>query len=133
MDENGVCPVCRAIGKFSNNILNDEFFSVILRETEDALPLPSGYYLVPDSEKSLRQRMERDQYFVRAYGKNKMVTGRQIATKLWVGDYAAKKTLRNLQRRRRGLSGLRFCAPMLIILDMLLWRDLRMRQIITAM
>ena len=103
VDENGVCPVCRAIGKFSNNILNDEFFSVILQETEDALPLPSGYYLVPDSEKSLRQRMERDQYFVRAYGKNKMVTGRQIATKLWVGDYAAKKTFEEFAKEAQGI------------------------------
>ena len=91
-DEEGICPVCSAIKRFSRNILSDDFFTVSLKETENALPLPGGYYLTSDDTDHLRRKMEEDDYFVRAYSKNQMFTGKHIATKLWVGDYTDRKT-----------------------------------------
>ncbi|MCM1047130.1 MAG: type III-A CRISPR-associated protein Cas10/Csm1 [Clostridiales bacterium] len=90
VNENGLCPICSAIEGFSRNILNDSFFTVTLQESENALPLPGGYYLTSDNKESLRSKMERDDCFVRAYGKNEMYTGKHVAAKLWVGDYAAR-------------------------------------------
>lgn len=90
INDGGLCRICSAIEGFSGNILNDSFFTVTLQKSENALPLPGGYYLTSDNKDSLRLKMEQDDYFVRAYGKNEMYTGKHIAAKLWVGDYAAR-------------------------------------------
>lgn len=103
-NEDGVCPVCSAIEKFSRNILSEDFFTIRLTETENALPLPGGYYLTSDNEAQLRQKMQEDDCFVRAYSKNKMFTGRHIATKLWVGDYTDKKTFEQYAQTSEGIS-----------------------------
>lgn len=103
VDEEGVCSVCRAIEKFSKNILYDKFFTVTLKADEYALPLPGGYYLVSDNEESLKKKMQYDDYFVRTYSKNKMYTGRHIATKLWVGDYTTGKTFEEYAVEAEGI------------------------------
>lgn len=103
VDEEGVCPTCRAIEKFSNNILYDDFFTVMLEKEEGALPLPGGCYLVADNEDSLKKKMQNDDYFVRAYGKNRMFTGKHISTKLWVGDYTEGKTFEQFARESEGI------------------------------
>ncbi len=103
VDEEGICPVCGAIEKFSRNILYGEFFTVGLRETEGSLPLPGGYFLTSDDEKQLRHKMGQDDYFVRAYSKNKMFTGRHIATKLWVGNYTDGRTFEEYARDSEGI------------------------------
>jgi len=90
VNENNLCPICSAIEGFSKNILKDSFFTVTLNKSEDALPLPGGYYLISDNKDSLRSKMEQDDCFVRAYGKNQMYTGKHISTRLWVGDYATR-------------------------------------------
>lgn len=102
VDDENICPVCRAIERFSKNILSDDFFTVSLKETEDALPLPGGYFLTSDDEEHLRHKMQEDDFFVRAYSKNKMYTGRHIATKLWVGDYTDKQTFEEYARNAEG-------------------------------
>lgn len=103
VNEEGVCPVCHAIERFSRNILEDEFFTVTLEKKEGALVLPGEYYLVSDNAKSLKEKMQNDPYFVRAYSKNKLFTGRHIATKLWVGDYTSKKTFEQYAKEARGI------------------------------
>lgn len=90
VNDKNLCPICSAIEGFSKNILNDSFFTVTLNKSETALPLPGGYYLTSDNKSSLQSKMEQDDYFVRAYSKNEMYTGKHIATKLWVGDYTTK-------------------------------------------
>ncbi len=103
VNEEGVCPTCSAIEKFSRNILYDDFFTVTLEKGEEALPLPGGYYLVADNEESLRGKMQNDDYFVRAYGKNCMYTGKHISTKLWVGDYTTGKTFAEFAKGSDGI------------------------------
>lgn len=103
VDEEGVCPTCRAIEKFSSNILYDAFFTITLEKSEKALPLPGGYYLTADNEESLKTKMQYDDYFVRAYGKNRMFTGKHISTKLWVGDYTTGKTFAQFADEAEGI------------------------------
>lgn len=103
VDDDGVCPICRAIENFSKNILQSEFFTVSLREKENALPLPGGYFLYPDSENSLKTKMQQDDYFVRAYSKNKLCTGKNIATKLWVGNYSTGKEFKVMAEEAEGV------------------------------
>lgn len=102
-NEGGICPICSAFEGFSKNILYDSFFTVSLKESENALPLPEGCYLTSDSEDTLKRKMEQDAYFVRAYSKNAMYTGKHIATKLWVGDYTAKGTFEEYARAAQGI------------------------------
>ncbi len=91
VDEDGTCPVCKALEKLSGKILYEDFFTVRSENDGESLPLPEGYYLTSDNEKSLKNRMEKDAAFVRVYGKNAMYTGKHIATKLWVGSYTVEE------------------------------------------
>lgn len=106
VDEKGICPLCNAIQGFSKNILYDEFFTVSLKKSEDALPLPGGYYLTSDDKETLKRKMKEDDSFVRAYSKNKMVTGKDIATKLWVGNYTDGKTFEEYAEKAEGIKRL---------------------------
>ena len=104
VDEEGVCDLCRRIERLSKDVLYSDFFSVILEGKEEGMPLPGGYFLVADDEKSLIKRMEQDDYFVRTYAKNRMYTGKHIATKLWVGDYSAGSTFEEFARSAEGIN-----------------------------
>lgn len=103
VDAEGKCPICMAIERFSQNILYDDFFTVTLEKSENALPLPGGYYLTADNREALQKRMQQDDYFVRAYSKNRMFTGKYMETKLWVGDYTTGKTFRDYAKEADGI------------------------------
>lgn len=103
VNNDGICPVCRAIERFSQNILYDDFFAVTLEKDENGLPLPGGYYLAAYDKNTLKEKMQQDDYFVRAYSKNQMFTGKHIATQLWVGDYTAGKTFEEYAKEADGI------------------------------
>lgn len=46
--------------------------------------------------------MESEQY-VRAYSKNKIFTGKHVATKLWVGDYTTEDSFEELAQKAKGI------------------------------
>lgn len=102
-DENGVCPICSKMEKLSKNVLHSDFFTVLAEGAGEGLPLPGNYILVSDSEERVRQRMETDNYFVRAYSKNELYTGRHISTKLWVGDYTTGQTFEEFADDANGI------------------------------
>lgn len=103
VDSDGKCPICRAIDGFSKKILYDDFFTVTSTESENALPLPGGYYLTADNRQTLQQRMQQDASFVRVYSKNRMITGKSPETKLWVGDYTTGKTFWDYAKEAEGI------------------------------
>lgn len=103
VNEQGICPLCSKIQKLSNDVLYSDFFSVVLEEEGNGLPLPGGYLLLADQKESLRKRMEQDPYFVRAYAKNAMYTGKHVATKLWVGDYTTGETFEKFAEKADGI------------------------------
>lgn len=103
LNEENVCKLCASIENFSKHILFDDFFSVSLQEKEGSLPLPGGFYLEGTNAKNLTKKMEKDDYFVRAYSKNNLFTGKQMATKLWVGDYTTGKNTDELAEEADGI------------------------------
>lgn len=103
-DEEGVCQLCRQIEWFSQKILYQDFFTILLENGEQGLPLPGSYLLVSDSKESVKRRMENDPFFVRTYSKNEMYTGRHVATKLWVGDYTTGQSFQELAEEAEGIS-----------------------------
>lgn len=103
VDEEGVCQLCKKIENLSKDVLYSDFFSVVLEEEGKGLPLPTECLLIADDEASLRKRMEKDSYFVRAYAKNKMYTGKHVASKLWVGDYTTGNTFKEFADKSTGI------------------------------
>ncbi len=101
--EDGECTICKAIEGFSKNILYDNFFTITLKKKEHGLPLPGGYYVETDNEKTLKHKMEEDDYFVRTYSKNKMYTGKHVSTKMWVGDYTTGKDAATFASEAEGI------------------------------
>ena len=103
VDENGVCPICKAMEKLSQKVLYEDFFSIVSGEKENELPLPGGYSLLTDTKESLVKRIKEDPDFVRAYNKNEMYIGKHIATKLWVGNYTTGDTFEQFAREANGI------------------------------
>lgn len=88
------CEVCRSLLALSDSIIgNNSFFTVLSKKPEkcDSVILPFGKYLAADNEKQLTYRMENDSSYLRSYVKNKMYTGKRLASRIWVGDYCAEK------------------------------------------
>ena len=102
VDENGVCPACLAMEKLSQKVLYDDFFTILSGEKENELELPGDYSMISDSKESLMKRMN-DPLFVRAYNKNRMYTGKRIATKLWVGNYTTGSTFEEFAIKAQGI------------------------------
>ncbi len=105
VDPEGRCSVCAALHKMSEGILKQEFFTVLNCEVKDALPLPGGRFLVADTKEELRARMESSSY-VRAYAKNRIYTGKEVASKLWIGDYATGDTFEQFAAGAEGVERL---------------------------
>lgn len=104
INENGVCSICKEIENFSKNILYDDMFIVTSEKRERSLPLPGNFYLSSCSEKDVKTEMNQEESFVRVYGKNKMYTGKRIATRLWVGDYSTGKTFEEFAEEASGIN-----------------------------
>lgn len=102
LDEEDLCPLCRKIKAFSNDIINKEFFTVV--EGEEGIPLPVGKSLCAQSEKELRETQEQQDKYVRTYAKNKYYTGKRLETKIWVGDYTDHKTTDEYAREAAGIN-----------------------------
>lgn len=99
------CAICTALEKFSGNILQNDYFTVMCKPEQNALPLPGQRYLVADTKESLLKRMK-DDYYVRCYTKNNIYTGKHVTTKLWVGDYNAGEkgdTFEKLAKQAEGV------------------------------
>ena len=101
----GVCPTCQKISDLSKNILVDNFFGVVRDGAQQrGLPLPGGYSLIAcHDKKDVREKFMSDDALVRIYGKNALYTGKNIATKLWVGDYNTGDTFEQLAESAEGI------------------------------
>lgn len=102
-DAEGVCSLCRKLEQLSQKVLYGRFFTVLLGDRENGLPLPGGYSLVCDDQEQLTERMKKDPYFVRVYSKNEMFTGMHVATRLWTGDYTTGQTFEEFAAEADGI------------------------------
>ena len=104
VDTEGVCGLCRRFEQFSQSVLNADFFAVLSADEDGGLALPGGYFLIPESEEGLRERIASQTTLVRAYAKNQFYIGEQIATKIWVGDYSTdNRTFEDLANAGEGI------------------------------
>lgn len=102
--EEDVCLFCTSLERFSAEILYKNFFTVIGEKRDGALALPCERYLIAQNKDELRSAMEKDDYFIRAYGKNDFYVGKSVTSKLWVGDYTQKgKTTEEYAKEATGI------------------------------
>lgn len=104
INEEGLCPICDGLQRFSAKVLYSDFFTIEYGDTEEGLPLPGDFTLIVDTEETLKKRMINDECFVRTYSKNKSYTGKHVATKLWVGSYTAKATFEEFAESAQGIN-----------------------------
>ena len=103
------CEICRGLFALSDSIIGDGGFFTVLSEKpegENSVILPFGNYLTADTEDSLRKRIKSDETYVRSYAKNKMYTGRRLASRIWAGDYCAAKEFSGLVSKCEGIKRL---------------------------
>lgn len=103
VNKDGECAYCSAIKAMSKDILNSEFFIVTMKNDDKYLELPEGKYLMACNREKVMNLIEQDDYFVRAYSVNKLYTGKNLATKLWVGNYTTGSTFEELAQLADGI------------------------------
>jgi CRISPR-associated protein Csm1 len=70
------------------------FFTVAKKADGTAFPLPGGSVVSACTKRELDEKLSGDNAaFVRFYGKNAFYVGKDLATKLWVGDYCKEKDI----------------------------------------
>ena len=103
------CEVCSSLFTLSDSIIgNNSFFAVLSEKPKNtaSVILPFGKYLAVDDEKGLKDRIKNDNTYLRSYVKNKMYTGKHIASRIWVGDYCAEKEFSGLIEKCEGIKRL---------------------------
>lgn len=83
-------------------MLYENFFLILKGEHRDALPLPGGYALIAEKKENIVKWMNQPE-FKRVYAKNRRYTGKQLATKLWVGEYTQGQTFEELADSSEGI------------------------------
>lgn len=104
LNDEGVCEMCASITELSRGIQKDSFFTVISEKESNCVQLMENRWLISESEEELENRMKnRPETFVRAFAKNAFYTGRNIASKLWVGDYTSDKVMSEMSDEAEGI------------------------------
>lgn len=98
------CIICSGLEELAERIVgNAEFFAVMKSNAiRNSVPLPFGCVLTALTGSEMKETAMKPEY-VRAYSKNKGCTGSDIASDLWVGDYAAEKEFTALAERSAGI------------------------------
>jgi len=100
-----ICSLCHAFKKLSNGILNDDFISILAEPdgSGNGILLPFDNYMIMEKEEELKKRLKSDDNYVRSYSKNKMFTGYNVSTKLWIGDYCNGTSFEELANGSKGV------------------------------
>ena len=91
-----VCDICNGLYLLGKDILDHKALFAVVNgtgATENGVEIPSAFgkkYLRAVSKADL-EKLQKDGSLVRIYEKNKSSTAEKMASRLWVGDYAAEK------------------------------------------
>lgn len=103
-----MCEFCDDFQKLSDGILKNGFMVIVSEPdpNKKCIRLPFDCYMLTEEEQELRKRIEEDGTYVRSYSKNKLYTGNNMSTRLWVGDYVASSSFKDLAKSARGVKKL---------------------------
>lgn len=108
-----ICLTCSAFTKIAENIIKEDILVVTAREQQPSLfgvelPSASGgsrrmYFM---GESQVKELLKEKTSALRVYSKNKMYTGLDFSTKLWVGDYIWDSNLEEMAEHSQGIKRL---------------------------
>lgn len=103
-----LCEFCSSFKSISKGILDEDFITVLSDKPEDVsnIRLPFDRYMILEGEAALRNRLSEDETYIRSYSKNKMYTGFNVSTRLWVGDYVNGNNFEELAAASTGIKRL---------------------------
>lgn len=106
-DEN-LCEFCDSFQNISNDILYKDFVTILSSPDENVkgIRLPLDRYMIMENEERLFLRIKNRNNYIRSYSKNKMYTGHNMATRLWIGDYAKASEFSELANSAKGVKKL---------------------------
>ncbi len=105
LTEDNLCSMCASFVAASSDILEKDF-ATILKENEEGrcMALPFEKFMLLEPEENVKRRIkENPDSYVRCYSKNRMFTGYNVATKLWVGDYHKGDSFRDFVANAEGI------------------------------
>ena len=108
LDKDDKCSICSSLEKLSGMIIDrkDSFYIITKGDTTAAsIIMPFGYSFSACNKDELIAVMKQEGY-VRAYTKNEPFTGKEIASNLWIGDYASAKSFEELAGSSTGIKRL---------------------------
>ena len=113
VDVDSVCSICHSLRRLSREILENneninykKDYFVISHDTNlEGVILPNNKVLFSMSKSELKEFMKKDSY-VRTYTKNKLHTGKDVDSNLWVGDYTLGQNFDELEQQSKGIKRL---------------------------
>lgn len=105
LTEDNLCSMCASFVAASSDILEKDF-ATILKENEEGrcMALPFEKFMLLEPEENVKRRIkENPDSYVRCYSKNRMFTGYNVATKLWVGNYHKGDSFRDFVANAEGI------------------------------
>lgn len=108
VNEDNICDFCANLIEFSKGILHKKFYVVVNEKEKNSLPLPNNSYILLENEDELKKRIKKNENseeksYIRAYGINEAFTGKNIATKIHVGNYSKGQTFDDLAKSSEGI------------------------------
>lgn len=110
LDDDNKCSLCKSLENISSRLIDNmsDYFFLILSEKPDTdyVELPFEQYLViADKDKALKI-IQGNENYVRCYSKNKMYSGLNVSSKMWIGDYSSASSFENLAEKCSGIKRL---------------------------
>lgn len=108
LTEENICEFCASFKNISRGILDDSFVAITdtPNESNSCIRMPFDRYMTLVNERQLKNIIESDSDYIRSYSKNKMYTGINVSTKLWVGDYSSSSSFEELASASTGIKRL---------------------------
>ncbi|MCL2045530.1 MAG: type III-A CRISPR-associated protein Cas10/Csm1 [Oscillospiraceae bacterium] len=100
--EGDECNFCGALIVLSRSVVKhyddryqeDDIFYVVTKESgEGSIPISESQFIAPISKSDLEKKLITNDDIVRYYSKNTFYMGKNLSTKLWIGDYCMEKEI----------------------------------------
>lgn len=107
LSSENICYICESFKYMSKDILEKDFILITNKNiTGKSVPLPFNHYMTfEEKDNAVKKYMNKEEY-VRSYSKNRMYTGVNLSSKLWIADYSSTGSFAELAENAKGINRL---------------------------
>ena len=110
LDAGNKCSLCHSLESISSKLIDnrsDNFFLILNKKPDfDCVELPFEQYLSVCDKVSALKVIQSSENYVRCYSKNKMYSGLNVSSKMWLGDYSSAPSFEALAKKCTGIKRL---------------------------